>query len=139
MAQVAAVVRGEPIEGSDIDTSCFIKRVEAFDVIDEWKGYNAPPQEPETSCNPVAVPAQFNGSLYNNGYKNFATGTSSSDKPGAELNFRVVAQNDSCVKPKEQAQVFTAHIDIIDPITGVNYGSRDVSIIVPGEKAGAVN
>ena len=138
-SQVAAVVRGEPIEGSDIDTSCFIKRVEAFDVIDEWKGYNAPPQEPETSCNPVAVPAQFNGSLYNNGYKNFATGTSSSDKPGAELNFRVVAQNDSCVKPKEQAQVFTAHIDIIDPITGVNYGSRDVSIIVPGEKAGAVN
>ncbi len=133
-SQVAAVVRGEPIDGSEVDTSCFIKRVEAFDT-----GYVAPPQEPEASCNPKAVPAQFNGSLYNNGYKNFATGTSSADKPGAQLNFRVVAQNDVCVQPKEQAQVFTAHIDIIDPVTGVNYGSREVSIIVPGVKASSVN
>ncbi len=143
-SQVAAVVRGEPIDGSEVDTSCFIKRVEAFETYTNsdgelQHGYVAPPQQPETDCNPVATPASFGEATYNNGYSNFATGTSSKDRPGAELNFKVIAQNDVCVPPKEQAQVFTAHIDIIDPVTGVNYGSRDVSIIVPGEKTGGVN
>ena len=137
-SQVAAVVHGEAIEGTDIDTSCFIKRVEAFETYNELSGYVAPPQEPETSCNPVAVPAKFDADYFN-GYSNFAIGTSSSEKAGAQLNFRVVAQNDKCVKPTEQAQVFTAHIDIVDPVTGVNYGTREVSIIVPGEKTGSVN
>lgn len=137
-SNVAAVVRGNPIEGLDVDTSCFILRVEAFDTYttpDErtLKGYVEPPQEPEQSCNPKAVPASFNGTTYNNGYTNFAIGTSSNDKPGAQLNFRVVAQN-NCVPPTETTRVFNAYIDIIDPTTGLNFGTQEVSIVVPGEK-----
>ncbi len=131
---VAAVVRGEPIEGSSHDTSCFIKRVEAL-----ADGYVAPPQEPETSCNPVAQPAEFEHVGYHNGYSNFAPGTSSSTRPGASLNFAVVAENDICVKPKSEAQVFKAYIDVIDPTTQMVFGTHQVSIIVPGEKSSGVN
>ena len=137
-SNVAAVVRGNPIEGTNVDTSCFIQRVEAFETYTTTdgrvvKGYVEPPQEPEASCNPIAQPDKFNGATYNNGYSNFAIGTSSSDKPGSQLNFRVVAQN-NCVPATETTRVFNAYIDIIDPTTGLNFGTQEVSIVVPGEK-----
>lgn len=137
-SNVAAVVRGNPIEGTNVDTSCFIQRVEAFETYTTTdgrvvKGYVEPPQEPEASCNPIAQPDKFNGMTYNNGYSNFAIGTSSSDKPGSQLNFRVVAQN-NCVPATETTRVFNAYIDIIDPTTGLNFGTQEVSIVVPGEK-----
>ncbi|MBQ1266090.1 MAG: hypothetical protein IIY06_04900, partial [Proteobacteria bacterium] len=137
-SNVAAVVRGNPIEGTSVDTSCFIQRVEAFTTFTtsdarEFSGYVAPPQEPEASCNPKASPAAFKGATYNNGYQNFAIGTSSSAKPGSQLNFRVVAQN-NCVPSTETTRVFNAYIDIIDPTTGLNFGTQEVSIVVPGVK-----
>ncbi len=122
--EVATRIRGEAIPGTDIDTSCFIKKVVAT-------SYVAPPIEPEKSCNPVAIPTAVNGSDYNNGFKNFAPGTSSITRKGAELHFTVIAQNDNCVAPKKEAQVFTAYIDVYDPTTGVSFGERKVSIIVP--------
>jgi hypothetical protein len=150
-SEVAAVVRGESMPGYDHDTSCFIKGVVAFNDVDEAgnavtdkngkaiTGYVAPPQEPEASCNPIAQPMAFDGAAYNNGYSNFAIGTSSSAKAGAQLNFIVKAQNDICAKPTEQAQVFQAHIDVIDPKTGMIFGTQRVSIVVPGVKAGQIN
>ena len=139
-SEVAVRVKGNKIANSEIDTSCFIKRVEAFETIrdasdNEIFGYVRPPQEPEASCNPVAKAATFNDAAYLNGYTNFAIGTSSKDKAGAKLNFHIVAQNDSCVKPSEQAQVFEAYIELYEPKTGMSFGERKVSIVVPGEKS----
>ena len=122
--EVATRLRGEPIEGTNIDTSCFIKQVVATT-------YVPPPYDPEKSCNPTAIPTSVKGSNYNNGFKNFAPGTSSVTRKGAELHFTVIAQNDNCVAPKNEAQVFTAYIDVYDPTTGVSFGERKVSIIVP--------
>ena len=121
---VATRVRGEPIPGASVDTSCFLKQVVAT-------SYIAPPNEPEHSCNPVAIPTAVNGSSYNNGFTNFAPGTSSVDKKGAELHFTVYAQNDNCIEPSSEAQVFTAYIEVYDPTTGLSFGERKVSIIVP--------
>lgn len=122
--EVSTRLRGEPIEGTNIDTSCFIKQVVATT-------YVPPPYDPEKSCNPVAIPTAVKGASYNNGFKNFAPGTSSITRKGAELHFTVIAQNDNCVAPKNEAQVFTAYIDVYDPTTGVSFGERKVSIIVP--------
>ncbi len=142
-SEVAAIITGNPIDGSEYDTSCFIKSVEAFvekgSDDNKLKGYVAPPQEPEASCNPVAAPAKFNGSEYNNGYTNFAIGTSSTEKEGSQLNFTVTAINDVCVKPTEQMQVFEAYIELIEPKTGMSFGKRTVSIVVPGEASAEIN
>ncbi|MBR4985201.1 MAG: hypothetical protein IKY83_05640 [Proteobacteria bacterium] len=122
--EVATRIRGERIEGTKVSTSCFIKQVVATT-------YVAPPYEPEKSCNPVATPTSVGSIGYNNGFKNFAPGTSDVSRPGAELHFTVIAQNDNCVAPKNEAQLFTAYIDVYDPTTGVSFGERKVSIIVP--------
>lgn len=127
--EVAAKIRGENIPGSSVDTSCFIKKVVASQ-------YVAPPNEPEHSCNPAAVPTSVAGADYNNGFKNFAPGTSNANVKGAELHFTVLAQNDSCVEPINEAQVFTAYIEVYDPTTGVSFGERKVSIIVPAIGSG---
>lgn len=137
-SEVAVRVKGKNID-DNVDTSCFIKRVEAFSNLKDRngisrKGYVAPPQEPEASCNPVAKPAAFDNADYDNGYTNFAIGTSSKDKIGAKLNFHIVAQNDRCVKPTEQSQVFEAYIELYEPTTGMSFGERKISIVVPGEK-----
>ncbi|MBQ9396373.1 MAG: hypothetical protein IJU23_12795 [Proteobacteria bacterium] len=131
--EVAARVRGVPIEGSDKDTSCFIRKVEATTYI-------PPMQEPEHSCNPEAVPTIIGESDYNNGFRNFAPGTSSKSKKGAELHFTVNAQNPDCVKGGKEAQVFEAYIEVYNPTTGLSFGERKVSIIVPPEDAqGQIN
>lgn len=139
-SEVAVRVKGNPIPNSDNDTSCFIKRVEAFEKLinkegEEVLGYVSPGQEPEASCNPTASATSFDEAEYLNGYTNFAIGTSSKDKVGAKLNFHIIAQNDVCVKPTEQAQVFEAYIELYEPKTGMSFGERKVSIVVPGEKS----
>lgn len=132
---VTTVTRGLPIEGTLVDTSCFIKRVEAI----AESGYIAPPLEPEKSCNPIAEPFKFGGSDYDNAYKNFAVGTSSDAREGAKLTFKVVAQNDHCVEAQTTSQVFQAYIDVIDASSQVVLGSQIVSIIVPGVPAQQIN
>ena len=111
------------------NTSCFIKQVVAT-------RYIAPAQEPEASCNPTATPAQIEidgvTPEYNNGFVNFATGTASSRVEGANLAFTVYAQNDTCAPYKAEAQTFMAYIDVINPTTGLVFGTRQVYIIVPG-------
>lgn len=136
VSDVAAIIKRDEdtFEKSNIDTSCFIKSVEALD-----DGYVAPPQEPEHSCNPTAEPAKFNDSTYNNGYRNFAIGTSSSAKAGAQLNFRVTAMNDNCVAATADMQVFEAVIELVNPTTGMSYGEHKVSIVVPGVSQGVIN
>lgn len=124
--EVATQIIGEPIPGSSVDTSCFIKQVTAT-------AYIAPPNEPEKSCNPVAEPTSVNGANYLNGFENFAPGTSDPNREGAKLHFTVYAQNDNCVPATEEAQIFRAYIDVINPTTGLVFGKRQVSIIVPGE------
>lgn len=121
---VATRVIGMPIEGTDKDTSCFIKKVVA-------SAYIPPAQEPERSCNPQAMPTKIGDADYFNGFTNFAPGTSSKTRKGAELHFTVNAQNDACVPGAEESQIFTAYIDVYNPTTGLSFGTREVSIIVP--------
>lgn len=126
--EVATRVRGLEMENGN-NTSCFIKQVVAT-------RYIAPAQEPEASCNPTATPAQIEidgvTPEYNNGFINFATGTASSRVEGANLAFTVYAQNDTCAPYKAEAQTFMAYIDVINPTTGLVFGTRQVYIIVPG-------
>lgn len=106
------------------DTSCFIKRVVA-------QQYLPPPQEPEASCNPIATPAAFNGATYNNGFSNFAAGTSSSSRPGARLVFDVVAENINCAPPSTETRTYLVYIDVIDQITGTVLDTQIAFILVP--------
>lgn len=109
---------------STIDTSCFLKRIEALQFI-------PPPAEPEASCTPAATPASFNGASYNNGFRDFATGTSNVARPGSQLTFTVVAENDTCQPPGTEAMVFTAFIDVVDQTTGSVLDTQTATIIVP--------
>ncbi len=128
---VSTVVRKDESD-SRVDTTCFIKKVEA-------KQYVPPCQEPEASCNPPAVASKVAAANYNDGFKNFAPGTSSQERPGAQLHFMVYAQNyddatgEPCAKQTESVQQFNAYIDVVNPTTGLVFGTRQVSIIVPGK------
>ena len=130
--EVSTRVEGEPIAGSSKTTACFIKRVVATK-------YLPPPQEPEKSCNPTALPKKLNGADYDNGFENFAPGTANPNVDGARLHFTVVAQNDDCVEPTDQFQIFKAYIDVINPTTGLVFGRRQVSILVPPKALDVVN
>ncbi len=118
-------------DGSTPDTGAFLTRVEANTPDDTFK----PPLEPEFSCNPVPVPAAFNGESYDNGFSGFAVGSSSSSREGARLFFTVHAQNGS-VKETAEPQVFTAFIDIVDVQTGAVLDTQDVLVIVPALPGG---
>jgi hypothetical protein len=120
---VYAVVRDDGI-AETIDTACFIKRVEAL-------RYVAPPAEPERSCTPVPAAAAFAGSAYHNGFRGYASGTSRVGVPGARLEFTVVAENDVCVVPGWEAQVYTAYIDVFDETTRTLLDTQEATIIVP--------
>ena len=130
--EVSTRVEGEPIAGSSKTAACFIKRVVATK-------YLPPPQEPEKSCNPTALPKKLNGADYDNGFENFAPGTANPNVDGARLHFTVVAQNDDCVEPTDQFQIFKAYIDVINPTTGLVFGRRQVSILVPPKALDVVN
>ncbi len=129
---VSTRISGLPIAGTDKDTSCFIKQVIAT-------SYIPPSQEPEKSCNPEAVPTKVGDSDYFNGFTNFAPGTSSLTRKGATLHFTVKAQNDNCVQQTSESQVFTAYIDVYNPTTGLSFGKRKVSIIVPAAENQSIN
>jgi len=106
------------------DTSCFIKRVVAHQYI-------APPQEPEASCTPVASPASFGGVPYNNGFTNFASGTSSSSRPGSQLVFDVIAENINCAPPSTTTNTYLVYIDVFDQLTGTLLDTQIAFILVP--------
>ena len=95
--------------------------------------YVAPPQEPEKSCTPAAVPTKIDGSSYNNGFTNFAPGRTRTDQQGSQLHFQVIAQNDTCIEQTNTAQIFKAYIDVINPTTNIVFDTREVSIIVPAK------
>ncbi len=119
-----------PVDDGDtgtIDTACFLKKVEALEYI------------PVDACaaSIVATPAAFNGSAYNNGFNNFSTGTSSATNPGNKLNFKVVAQNDTCYESSAVAKLFKAFINIVDNGTGSILDTQEVTIIVPGKVSGS--
>ncbi len=110
------------------DTSCFLPRLEAV-------SFTPPPMEPEMTCTPTATPADLTGIGYNNGFRNFATGTSGS-RPGSVLNFNIVAQNDdgtgvACVPPTDAPQVFTVFIDIVDQTTDTVLDTLEAQVVVP--------
>ncbi len=110
------------------DTSCFLPRLEAV-------SFTPPPAEPEMTCTPTATPADLTGIGYNNGFRNFATGTSGS-RPGSVLNFNIVAQNDdgtgvACVPPTDTPQVFTVFIDIVDQTTDTVLDTLEAQVVVP--------
>ncbi len=128
---VSTVVRGDPNE-TTVDTACFVKKLVATT-------YDAPPQEPEKSCNPVAIPSKLNGADYNNGFTNFAPGRARKAQPGAQLHFQVIAQNDDCVEQTDTAQIFKAYIDVINPTTNIVFDTREVSIIVPAKLDSGIN
>lgn len=119
-----------PVDDGDtgtIDTACFLKKVEALEYI------------PVDACaaSIVATPAAFNGSAYNNGFNNFSTGTSSATNPGNKLNFKVVAQNDTCYESSAVAKLFKAFINVVDNGTGSILDTQEVTIIVPGKVSGS--
>lgn len=120
---IYAVIRDDGDPGT-IDTSCFIQRVEALNYI-------APPDEPEASCTPAAYAAKFNTTTYNDGFMNFATGTSSSTQQGSQLTFRVDAENYNCVPPSSETQIYQAYIDLYDQVTGTLLDTQEVVIVVP--------
>ncbi|MBQ9396406.1 MAG: hypothetical protein IJU23_12960, partial [Proteobacteria bacterium] len=123
---VTTKIRGNVMDNNK-NTSCFIDKIVA-------KEYIAPPKEPEKSCNPEAIPTQFSAS-YNDGFTNFATGTSTAGVAGAKLTFTVYAKNNGCYPQGEEAKVFTAYIDVYNPTTGLLFDTQLVSIIVPAKEA----
>jgi len=106
------------------DTSCFIKRVVATQYI-------APPAPPESTCTPVATPASFNGAPYNNGFSNFASGTSSASRPGSQLVFDVIAENINCAPPSTTTNTYLVYIDVFDQVTGTLLDTQIAFILVP--------
>ncbi|MBQ9396585.1 MAG: hypothetical protein IJU23_13860, partial [Proteobacteria bacterium] len=123
---VTTKIRGNVMDNNK-NTSCFIDKIVA-------KQYLAPANEPEASCNPVAKPTKFSSS-YEDGFTNFATGTSTAGVTGARLTFTVYAKNDGCYPQGDEAKVFTAYIDVFNPTTGLLFDTQLVSIIVPAKEA----
>ena len=115
-------------DSGTIDTSCFIKRVEALEYVPVADG---------CADTIVATPAEFNGVGYNNGFNNFAPGTSSATTPGSKLKFTVHAENDTCFEPGSTAQLFNAVINVVDNSTGSLLDIQEVTIIVPGKVSGS--
>jgi hypothetical protein len=105
------VIRDEAELGvSGIDTSCFIKRVEATraETTDSCAG------APQFILD-GGVPVGFSGVT-----------------PGTQVFFDVVAQNDTCAEPTDMPQVFRATIEVVgDGVTVLD--SLEVTIIVPPE------
>ena len=125
---VTTKIRGNVMDNNK-NTSCFIDKIVA-------KAYVPPVNEPEKSCNPEAKATKFS-SPYEDGFTNFATGTSTAGVPGAKLLFTVYAKNNGCYPQSDEVKVFTAYIDVYNPTTGLLFDTQLVSIIVPAKEAGA--
>ena len=118
-------VRVEPaddINDPSLDTSCFLKKIEALEYI------------PVDDCAAtiIATPAPFNGADHNNGFSNFSTGTSTAGTPGNKLTFNVEALND-CFPQEKEAKMFKAYINVIDNKTNSVLDTQPVTIIVPAK------
>lgn len=118
-------VRVEPaadLNDPSLDTSCFLKKVEALEYI------------PVDDCAAtiVATPQDFSEAGYNNGFSNFSTGTSTAGTPGNKLTFNVEAMND-CFPQEKEAKMFKAYINVIDNKTGSVLDTQPVTIIVPAK------
>jgi len=136
---VSTQVRGEDITVPIVDpitkknkgtwsgnTSCLISKIEATK-------YTAPPSEPAKSCNPEAQPTIVAAKDYNDGFTNFAAGTSSSQEEGASLTFTIHASDpDGCVPAEAENKSYTLFIDVVNPTTGLVFGTREVTITVQG-------
>jgi len=114
------------------DTSLFLTRIVANTPDDSFK----PPDEPERSCWPIPTPGPVGGSAWNDGFYEFATGTSHTLQEGAKLYFTVFAQN-TTVPETDVPQSFLAYIDIIDDTTSALLDTQEVLIIVPAAPGGA--
>ena len=130
---VSTRVVGEPIPEADqagpgVDTSCFIKRIEAV-------SYEPPSNEPERTCVLSVHPEKFiyGDVTYENAFKNFAVGAATPESPTAELTFNVVVQNSGCVVLSRHARSYRATIEVYDPITGLVFDAQRVAIVVPSE------
>ena len=121
--EVSAKVRGETMDNGK-DTSCFIDYVEAYE-------YVAPTAAYEASCVPAAAPAMIQSESYNDGFKNFAIGSTANNQ-GAKLRFKVHAKNDGCYDSGKETKAFLAYIDVYDPITGLVFDTQHVTVTVPG-------
>ena len=124
-------VRVEPaddLNDPSLDTSCFLKKVEAL----EYQPVD------ECAATIVATPAAFNGADYNNGFTNFSTGTSTAGTPGNKLTFNVEAMND-CFPQEKEAKMFKAYINVIDNKTESILDTQPVTIIVPAKKSSSEN
>ena len=121
--EAAAKVRGETMDNGK-DTSCFIDYIEAYE-------YVAPTAAYEASCVPAAAPAMIQSESYNDGFKNFAIGSTANNQ-GAKLRFKVHAKNDGCYESSKETKAFLAYIDVYDPITGLVFDTQHVTVTVPG-------
>ena len=139
---VSTRVRGEDIvtsTGTKVNTSCLVNRIEATEYIAPPVGVVAHDCNPEAQAAKVTIDS-FTPTNYNNGFTNFAAGTSSSKEPGAQLKFTVVAQDPTgCVPPAEQDQNYTLYIDVINPTTGLVFGTREMTITIKGKTQGGDN
>jgi len=114
-------------DAGTIDTSCFLKKIEALEYVPAADG---------CADTIVATAAEFNSVGYNNGFNNFAPATSSATIPGSKLKFTVHAENDTCFEPGSTAQMFKALINVVDNSTGSYLDIQEVTIIVPGKVSG---
>ncbi|MCK5808162.1 hypothetical protein KAH37_04140, partial [bacterium] len=92
--------------------------------------YIGPADEPEKSCVQDAIPATFNGTVYNNGFQNFSPGTALLSKDGAKLKFKITAKNDTHAREKH-GQSIVFQIQIIDKRTGLRLDRKSGMIIIP--------
>jgi hypothetical protein len=79
----------------------------------------------------VASPASFGGAPYNNGFSNFASGTSSASRPGSQLVFDVIAENINCAPPSTTTNTYLVYIDVFDQVTGTLLDTQIAFILVP--------
>ena len=138
---VATRIVGEPIpeadqvDGQNVDTSCFIQKVEAV-------GYEKPADPVVSSCLEQHISTKmkdFNSKGYMDGFENFAVGAASPESPKSKLSFKVIAQNKNCVKRDTKPRAFNAVIEVYNPATGMVFDKHIVAIIVPGVPDEQVN
>jgi hypothetical protein len=119
--QLIAIASDDGLPGT-LDTTCFIDRIEADAFI-------RPPQEPEASCVPEAIPVAIGGAGYNDGFANLATG-SAGGSAGSALQF-VARLGNACAPPMATTQVYSVNLDLMDTVTGAIMAHRVLTVVVP--------
>ena len=130
---VSTRVVGRPFSADDLnddahpDTSCFIDRIEAIK-------YTPPENSTIQSCLATlnTQAKDFAGKGFNDGFENFAVGATSEEQGKSQLEFKVYAKNNNCVKPNPNPRSFRATIQVMDPVTELVFDEMEVVIIVPG-------